>query len=588
MAIGCDFRQASALRLKVRGLERRVAELESGEAYAALEESRRRLIREYEAKVKALGREVAQRDRDYRRQLKEWFDTFEGAGKETEKEHRREMRLQRLATKAQEERALRAERAADALRDEVAGLRGVIRGLEAEIEELKGLNTKLTAQVNKDFTNSSIPSSKQGGGRKKIPNTRERSGKSPGAQPGHEHHPRKSPEADRTVVLDPPAEWAGDPDMYPTDEWVSKKVVEVRLVVETTEYLAQVWRRRSTGGRLHAQFPDGIKDEVTYGPSCKALAFMLTNGCDASIGGAASFFRDGTRGRIDMSDGFLWKLGREFAAKSAEEQEEALRALMSSPVMHADLATAMVDGKQAQVLILADESGNYMMIPREHKGHKGVAGTPLERYVGTVVCDHDTTWYSYGTAHQECHHHNIRYAIGATQNEPDLTWHAEILEVIRAMIHYRNEVDDGAAEYDPAAVAGLEARYDAVLETAAREYAEHPPTKYYLEGSRLAKRLLEYRESELLFLHDLSVPPDNSRAERIARVFKRKQHQAITFRSMEGLGNVCVAKTAIEGARSRGASVHDMMTEVFSRPMPVRATDEPDDPAGQEEQDPVA
>lgn len=581
MAITDDFCQVSALQLRVRGLERRVAELESGEAYARLEESRRKLMRDYEAQVKRLKKEVASRDRDYSRKLKEWFEVFEGAGREAEREHRRELRLARLAAKAQEERALRAERRVDALLDAARELRARIAGLEAELEELRGKNAKLTAQVNKDFTNSSIPSSKQRGERKKIPNTRESTGRPRGAQPGHEHHPRTAPEPDETVVLEPPAEWADDPDMYPTDEWVSKKLVEVYVVVRTTEYLAQVWRRRSTGGRLHAKFPEGLRDDVTYGPSCKALAFMPANGSNVSIGGASTFFREAAHGAVRMSGGFLWKLGREFAAKSAPEQEEAVRALMTSPVMHADFTVAMVDGKRKQVLILADESGNCLMIPREHKGHEGVRGTPLENYVGTVVNDHDTTWYKYGTAHQECQPHNIRYLIGGIENEPELTWHTKMLKVVRAMVHYRNRVDEGTAKHDPRVVAELERRYDKALRTASGEYTKHPPTKYYREGHDLFKRLRDYRESELLFLHDLTVPSNNSLAERLARVFKRKQHQATTFRSMEGLEIVCVAKSVIDNARSHGEDVFETLTGVFSRPTPGRPPDGEADPGGE-------
>ena len=42
------------------------------------------------------------------------------------------------------------------------------------MEKLKESNRKLTAQINCDFENSSIPSSMQGPKRKKIPNTREK------------------------------------------------------------------------------------------------------------------------------------------------------------------------------------------------------------------------------------------------------------------------------------------------------------------------------------------------------------------------------------------------------------------------------
>ena len=68
----------------------------------------------------------------------------------------------------------------------------------SELEEAQGLILKLTAQVNRNYENSSLPSSKCIG-RKKITNNRE---KKPGAQEGHPHHPRKTMEPDRVVGIE--------------------------------------------------------------------------------------------------------------------------------------------------------------------------------------------------------------------------------------------------------------------------------------------------------------------------------------------------------------------------------------------------
>ena len=45
----------------------------------------------------------------------------------------------------------------------------------------------------------------------------------------------------------------------------------------------------------------------------------------------------------------------------------------------------------------------------------------------------------------------------------------------------------------------------------------------------------EKKGYELLFLHDTRVPANNSPCERLTRVFKRKQNQAITLRSHKNL-----------------------------------------------------
>ena len=102
------------------------------------------------------------------------------------------------------------------------------------------------------------------------------------------------------------------------------------------------------------------------------------------------------------------------------------------------------------------------------------------------------------------------------------------------------------------------------------EYAESPPTEYYRDGCNLSLRLRDYRESELRSLHDMRVDPDNSLCERLARVFKRKQRQAIVFRSFEFLGYVCDSIAAVSNMRLAGKNVFAESSSIFDRPMPAK------------------
>lgn len=318
------------------------------------------------------------------------------------------------------------------------------------------------------------------------------------------------------------------------------------------------------GPRRSARFPDGVSDEVTYDGSCKALAFLPGNECCVSLAKTSSFLSEASGGALGMSVGMICGLAREFSEKSEEGRREALASLMASPVMHADFTVANVGGEQRQVLILANGEATAMCA-RERKGHEGVRGTPLEPYVGCVSHDHDVTFYSYGTSHQECMQHVVRYLVGSTQNEPHLTWNALMLGHVRSMLHWRNSLPPGE-DPDPAGVEGMERRYDEILALAEAEYAEHPPTRYYRDGYNLFKRMRDYRESHLLFLHDMRVRPDNSLCERKARVFKRKQHASVVFRSFENLGYVCDGIATVDNMRAAGKDVFAESRAVFERP----------------------
>ncbi|MCB7341679.1 DUF6444 domain-containing protein [Blautia obeum] len=92
--------------------------------------------------------------------------------------------------KKMEKRALDAEKQRDDALDKAKEIRLQYYETAAELEEERGKNLKLRAQINRDYKNSSIPSSKSIK-RKKIANSREKTGRKPGGQPGHPGHHRK-------------------------------------------------------------------------------------------------------------------------------------------------------------------------------------------------------------------------------------------------------------------------------------------------------------------------------------------------------------------------------------------------------------
>ena len=104
-----------------------------------------------------------------------------------------------------------------------------------KLEDAQGLIVKLTAQVNHNYENSSMPSSKCIG-RKKITNNREKTGKKPGAQPGHRHHPRKPMRPDKIVGIQAEEQLQNDPRYVPTGNIISRQVIGVTVVPVVTEY----------------------------------------------------------------------------------------------------------------------------------------------------------------------------------------------------------------------------------------------------------------------------------------------------------------------------------------------------------------
>lgn len=545
------------LKSENKALRRKVAEFESGEMYLEIRRMYQKLLDEKDRRYQKLKKEYDAMQR-YARQAWQWCEqVVEDAEKEYQKKH---LEDQRIIEKERKQRYA-AEAARDKALDKATEANRKYYKVATELEEEKGKNLKLRAQLNHDYENSSIPSSKSPK-RKKITNSRERTGRKPGAQPGHVHHPRKKQEPTQTVKLPTPKEILEDPDFKPTGKTIVKQLIGVRLVMDVTEYHAEVFRNSKTGETKHAAFPDGVVNEVNYDGTVKALLFYLNVECAVSIDKCCRFVRDLTSGKLQISKGMVNKLCSEFAGKSKDELQKIFEDMLRAPVMHTDCTNACCNGKNTYVYVCADTSGNVLYFAREKKGHAGVKGTVVEDYQGTLIHDHDTTFYSYGSAHQECLAHVLRYVKDSCQNEPTRQWNSEMLAFLRQILHYRNE-HEGDAALDEKEVAKFEVRYVEILEIAANEYADEPASNYYKDGYNLYKRLRK-KDDYLLFLHDMRVPATNNAAERYLRDYKRKQLQAISFRSNQSIEDLCQSKSMLLKIRNSGDNVYDRIAQVFN------------------------
>lgn len=554
-----SFEYATQLQYENKALRERIRLLESGEAYLRLRKEYERLLEEKEREIRQLKAELEDSRRQSARNRENWFPVYEDMEKEKKKEIRAKTaeirRLRKMFREAVGSRDQWKEKYLEQLR--------LRYETETALEEEKGKNLKLRAQLNRDYENSSLPSSKTVH-HKKITNSREKSGKKPGGQPGHKGHCRKRQTPTVPPVLLPaPGEVPGDPDFKKTKRTIVKQMVNIRLVLDVREYHADVYRNSKTGELAHAQFPAGVINDVNYGGSVRAFLFLLNNECCTSIDKSRKFLRDLTGGKLDISKGMVSSLCQEFAVKTEQERKKLFAEMLLSPVIHTDCTNAKVNGKSAYVFVCATPDGKALYFARDRKWHEGVKGTVTEDYQGILVHDHERTFYQYGTGHQECLAHVLRCLKDSIQNEPDRTWNNEMRTLIQEMIHYRNGLlpeDDPDAEK----TAGFEERYREILHKAEDEYKDVPPNEYYKEGYNLYRRMEKYMENHLLFLHDYRVPATNNEAERLLRSYKRKQQQAVSFRSQESIYSLCKCMSMLVMMRQKEEqNLFERISQIF-------------------------
>ena len=272
-----EYFLATSLSYQLQAARKELEAFRSGEAYLKLRADYEKIIRGLKLTIKRLEKERDGFSFSRREITRQWMDVLEDIQKEHEKEIRKFKKtiaeLLDIVASLKNRNTELDEKRKKALSDyyETA----------SKLEEAQGLIQKLTAQVNRNYENSSLPSSKCIG-RKKITNNREKTGKKPGAQAGHPHHPRKSMEPDRVVEIEAEEKFKNDPGYVPTGNTISRQVIGISVVPVVTEYRTAEFYDKKKGRNVHSAFPCGAADDVNYDESMKAFLFLLNSRCNVS------------------------------------------------------------------------------------------------------------------------------------------------------------------------------------------------------------------------------------------------------------------------------------------------------------------
>ena len=551
------YEYVNTLQCRLKSYASQLREFRTGEKYLKMKQTFGQQMEAKDREIAKLKLELAKANSRADTIRNSWSEIMD----DQDKEHTKVLRGKDCELKKMEDRALRAERRNDKHLDEIVKLKREIYRILTKLDDEQGKNLKLKAQLDRDYENSSLPSSMKMG-RKKIMNSREKTGRKPGGQPGHKGHGRKKQIPTSIINIPTPSEYINNSDYTPTGKIVTRQMVNLYVGMNVDEYRADEFLHIPTGKKVYAEFPTGVINDVNYGGSVKAFAFLLNNHCCVSIDKVRDFMSELTDGKLQISKGMINGLSKEFAANTVNEQKNMFGVLLRSPVMGVDLTTSRVNGKNIHIVVCANDA-TAMYFARGNKGHKGVKGTPVVDFQGILVHDHDKTFYSYGSAHQECLAHILRYLQSSIEYEKNLTWNIQMQKLIQEMIHYVNTLEDGVKP-DPNIAHEYENKYLQILEVAKNEYEFEPPVKYYMDGFNLYSRLFKFKDSHLLFLRDDRVPTTNNLCERLLRIFKRKQKQVMTFRSLESVEYLCISMSVLNQLRVNNHNLFQSTVDIFN------------------------
>ena len=292
MSISPSF-DTGALRIRLKTAEDKVKAFESGEKYVQMQEQFKAAFREQNARIRKLEEELGKAHAQTVNVRKIWSEIFDDVYKEADAgKFALRKEIARL-----EQRVLEVERQRDDALERLRGKNHELYEVKSALYEAEQKIAGLTAGINKDHTNSS-KSSSQSPGHKTIPNGREKSGKKTGGQKGHIHHERRHLEPTEVISIPALSIYRDDPNFKETGNTVRKQLVKLHVGVEVIEYNTPEFRNQTTGQRVHAAFPEGLKDEVTYDGTVKAFAYLLNNECYVSIGKTQNFIKEAPAGAL--------------------------------------------------------------------------------------------------------------------------------------------------------------------------------------------------------------------------------------------------------------------------------------------------
>ena len=431
------------------------------------------------------------------------------------------------------------------LKAENAELRERITKLETEVDRLR-------KQLNNDSNNSSNPPS--GDIKPNAPNTyngRTKTGKKSGGQKGHKGHNLSRASIEKKIaegqmkhrVVNHGKSQGG---------YVSKFVIDLKIEVIATEHRFY--------GDVH--IPTEFRPDVQYGDELKAVVATLAGQGLVSSSRIVDMISSMSNGGIELSDGTVYNFLAEFNAKAQGCIENIKTKLLNNVVMRVDETGARISGRNMFFRNYSDEK-RVLYTANPTKGKKAIEDDNiLPQFSGSLIHDHNTVNYNYGTGNGECNVHLIRYLRANSENTHH-HWSDDMIDLLLSVKNSKKiAIAFGAEKFEQAGLEETRKRYDEIV-SAGFEALKNTKSRFYkTEEKRLLNRLKKYRGNHLLFAENFAVPFDNNLSERDLRMVKTKGKVSGCFRSLQGAkifaNLMSVTKTAIKQGVSPFVAVRDV------------------------------
>ena len=439
---------------------------------------------------------------------------------------------------------------------ENARLNRRIEALNVEIRALKYENKDLRERLSKyedpqppkNSSNSSVPPSKEGFGaeiKRRTSSLREKSGKKPGGQPGHEGNTRlMSDQPDETEDIQPNycRECGRELSGIEGKEEYREECVGVRIipVIKRIRFL----NKTCTCGCCNRVEYTKRKNPVYLSSEIRALVVYLNIVMCMPYNRIISFLHDVMH--IDISEGSIRNFIEDAGGKADAICDRIATELVKSPVAGADESGFYVNGKLNWAWILQNPKLTLTWIAKG-RGAKEMddrfGPNALENTVLTT--DRHSAYFTMNVkGHQICIPHLLRNLNYLNELDKNQNWSSRLQELLKKAVHWRNT--------NPETIADTSTWMES-LDKLLNENLD----KFKKPFRQIRNSLRKLKDHVFYFLKDPRVPSHNNASEGGIRILKVKQKRSGGFRSQTGAEDFMAIHSVADTAKKNDFSRWD-------------------------------
>ena len=441
-----------------------------------------------------------------------------------------------------------------------------------QIEALKEEICKLKAQIDHDGMTNGIPTSQTPAGKKKVvPNTRKKSERNKGGQPGHEkqcmeffHEEEVTDVEEHTLDVCPFCGGGLEEVSRPVEK--DEADYEVKIIKKRHRY--HKYRCRNCGKEVRAKIPHRLKEQNQYGPALQAMALALVDLGFVSVARAQEIISGILHKKLSPSVGYVGKVQKKASRLLVDFLKEAKEFCLIQRILYWDDTVIFMNTARACFRFYGNEKVAYY---RAHaaKDAKGIEEDGiLANLTEETYLMHDHVKYNYRKEflfrNIECIQHMER-ELERVFRASGHKWAEEMKKLIQETIHRRKEyLREGINAFSSEETTCFEEKLETLLVQARREYKSENSRYFSADELNAIKKLEEYKENYFAWVYDFTLPTTNNLSESGLRMTKTKQKVSGQFLKEETAAEFAAVRTYTETCRKNGVNEYEALERLMA------------------------